>query len=170
MTRQTLEMSSSYLAVVRGIRELHRLTLLGMDESPEADAIRDATDGPWEALSEEERKRAAGLSKDLFSISEPTSEEVPEENSQAQAGLNEVEAARAQGEWDRALELLRRWGKYLPPALVRNLRASIWSEAGDLETAFLFYEQVSRPPPENGKGRASFPQIQRVVDSKEGRH
>ncbi len=64
-------MSSDYRVIVRGIRELHRLTLEGMDESPEADAVRDAMDTPWEALSESERMRVNGLSADLYSISDP---------------------------------------------------------------------------------------------------
>ncbi len=50
-------MNPNYLAMVRGVRELHRLIAEGKDDSPEADAIRDSTDAPWESLSEIERRR-----------------------------------------------------------------------------------------------------------------
>jgi hypothetical protein len=86
MARAPLTVSSNYLAVVRGIRELHRLALQGRDDTPEADAVRDTTDGPWEALSETERRRASVLSQDLYSISEPPEGE-PAANPQAQAKL-----------------------------------------------------------------------------------
>ena len=64
MPAQPLAMSPNYLAVVRGIRELHNLTAAGQEDSPAADAVRDATDRPWEALTEVERKRASNLSED----------------------------------------------------------------------------------------------------------
>jgi hypothetical protein len=140
MAPQPLTLSPNYLAVVRGIRELHRLTLEGRDDSPEADAIRDATDGPWAALSEPERTRAGGLSEDLYSISDEPAGEPQEMNPQAQAGLVDAVTARERGEWDHALELLRRWGKHLLPELVSNLRGTIWLQAGDPETAALFFE------------------------------
>ena len=148
MARQPLVLSPNYLAVARGIRELHRLAHEGRDDSPEADAIRDATDGPWAALSDVERSRASGLSEDLFDISEPPEGE-PEANPQAQAQFNDALQARDRGEWDRALELLRRWSKHLPPAKVSYLRGLIWEEAGDPETAILFYEHVASLDPES---------------------
>ena len=97
MARQPLTMSPNYLAVVRGIRELHRLALEGRDESPEADAVRDATDGPWEGLSEAERKRVSGLSEDLYSISDRTADEPRQMNPQAQARLNDVGGSSSTG-------------------------------------------------------------------------
>jgi hypothetical protein len=149
MARQPLVLSPNYLAVVRGIRELHRLALAGRDDSPEADAIRDATDGPWKALSEVERKRASGLSEDLDSISDSPESE-PETNPQARAKFDEAIKARDRGEWDRALELLRRWSKHLAPEEVNYLRGSIWMAAGDAATAVLFFEYVADFEPERG--------------------
>jgi predicted HTH domain antitoxin len=70
MARQPFMMSPNYLAVAQGIRALHRLTLEGKDESPEADAARDAIDAPWEALTEAERERVRVLSEALYSISD----------------------------------------------------------------------------------------------------
>src|SRR5260370_42459479 len=108
MAARPLTLSPSYLATVRGTHALHRLIAEGKDDSPEAEAIRDASDGPWEALSETERDRARWVAEDLYSLyEEPPARQVmaPE----AQAGLNEAYEARERGEWDRALELLRTW-------------------------------------------------------------
>ena len=107
MAPKPLTMNPNYLAVVRGARELHQLLAAGKDDSPEADAIRDATDGPWEALSEVERNRVRHLSEDLYSLVEPPPAPQPM-NPQAQAKLLEAFEARQRGEWDRALDLLRR--------------------------------------------------------------
>lgn len=60
-------MGDDFLAVERGIRELHRLEADGRDESPDADAIRDALDGPWRALTDGERERLRDLSASLAS-------------------------------------------------------------------------------------------------------
>jgi hypothetical protein len=114
MSPQPLTMSSSYLAIVRGLRELHELTAAGRLDSPEADAVRDATDAPWEALTVEERRRISGLSEDLYSISDPARTGVREMNPQAQARLVDADQARQGGEWDRALELLRRIARRIP--------------------------------------------------------
>ena len=120
MPPKPMTMSPSYLAMVRGTRELHQLLAAGKDDSPEADAIRDATDGPWQALSEVERKRIGNLSEDLYSLIEPPPPAKPLDP-QAQAKLGEFFEARQSGEWDRALGLLRRWRAHIDPALVSYL-------------------------------------------------
>ena len=63
--------SSNYLAIVRGLRELHQLRPAGREDSAEADAVRDATDTAWEGLTKVEKKRLSGLSEDLYSVSDP---------------------------------------------------------------------------------------------------
>lgn len=162
-------MSPDYLAVVRGVRELHKMTVTDQDESLEADAIRDAADGPWEGLSETERNRVRGLSADLYSISDPPSTEPRPMNPQAQAKLTEAIEARARGEWDRALELLRRWSKYMDPAVLSYVRGWIWTEAGDPETAVLFLEHAARFDPKNGTYLAAFLHILDEVDHSEAK-
>jgi tetratricopeptide (TPR) repeat protein len=147
MAPQTLTMSPTYRAFVRGIHELHRLSVAGRDESPEADSVRDAMDDPWEAMSDVERKRASGLSEDLFSISDPPTSNMLEMNSQSDQILFDVLSAQRRGEWDAALELLRRSDKYLPPALASYIRGSIWEAAGDAETASIFFEHALRLQP-----------------------
>jgi hypothetical protein len=138
-----LTMNPSYLAMVRGTRELHQLLATGKDDLPEADALRDATDGPWQSLSETERNRVRNLSEDLFSLIEPPPNPQPM-NPLAQAKLNEVYEAKQRGEWDRALDLLRSWRAHIDPALVSYLRGSIWLEAGDPATAALFFDHASK--------------------------
>jgi tetratricopeptide (TPR) repeat protein len=77
-------------------------------------------------------------------------------NPQAQAKLNEAFEARQRGEWDRALDLVRHWRAYIDPALVSYLRGAIWLEAGDPETAALFFEHAFKLEPGNGNYQALF--------------
>lgn len=60
-------MSPNYLAVLEAVHELHRLACAGPEESPDADAVRDAADAPWEALTEEDLGRIAAASESLYS-------------------------------------------------------------------------------------------------------
>ncbi len=75
-------------------------------------------------------------------------------NAQAQAKLLEAFEARERGEWDRALDLLRRWQAYIEPSLVSYLRGSIWLEAGDADTAAIFYRHAYELDPTNGNYHA----------------
>jgi tetratricopeptide (TPR) repeat protein len=146
MTARPLTLSPSYLATVRGTHELHRLIAEGKEDGPEAEAIRDASDGPWEALSETERARARWVAEDLYSLYEepPARQEM---TSDAQARLNEVYEARERGEWDLSLQLLRTWRAYFDPFLVSYLRGTIWLDAGDPATAALFFQHAHKLNP-----------------------
>ena len=148
MPPKPMTMSASYLAMVRGTRELHQLLAAGKDDSPEADAIRDATDGPWLAIPEVERKRIGNLSEDLYSLVEPPPPPKPMDP-QAEAKLREAFEAKNRGEWDRALDLLRRWRAHIDPARVSYLRGSIWLGAGDPATAIVFFEHACQLDPDN---------------------
>jgi tetratricopeptide (TPR) repeat protein len=153
-TRQPFPESLHYRTEIRAILALHRLWLEGKGESPEADVLRDATDGAWELLSDAERKRIRGLSEDLNSTSEQVTNESAEPlNPQAQAKLAEATEARDRGEWDRALELVRRWGKHAAPAMLAFMRGSVWLGAGDREVAVTFFEHASRIDPTNARLR-----------------
>jgi tetratricopeptide (TPR) repeat protein len=146
MTKRPFSTSFSYIQSIQGLRRLHEMTLTGEDESPEAEAVRDGLDGPWTRLSEVEQKRITGLSEDLYSISDPPEESVPP-HPQVQRKLLEFYQAQKSGDWDKALELLRCWKKYLDPALLSFLRGAIWREAGDYETAVLFYRHAAQLDP-----------------------
>src|SRR4051812_32575358 len=97
-------------------------------------------DGPWEGLSAAERKRVASLSADLNATSEITSPHPPlAMTAEAHENLTRAYEARQRGDWDRVLDLLRQWGGYAPSALVSYLRGTVWSAAGDAETAAVFF-------------------------------
>ena len=67
---QPFPSSPGYQAVVRPLLRMHRLALKGQDESGEADALRESMNALWEGLSNIERERVTGLSKDLYEISD----------------------------------------------------------------------------------------------------
>src|SRR4051794_28149742 len=124
--------SPSFKLVAKGLVALHRLIRDGKDDSPEAEAVRDALDAPLKALSRTEKERAQWLSEDLYSVSEaPAATALKEMNLQAQQQLNDALEARQSGEWDRALALLRRWRESISPTLLSYLRGAIWLEAGN---------------------------------------
>ncbi len=154
---RVLATDANYHAERRALLALHRLWVAGKGESPDANAIRDASDGTWHALSETEQLRLRGLSQDLNEIrgdrpDQNTLEMTPE----VQAKLKAANEARRRGEWDRTLELLRQWGKYIEPALLSYMRGAIWFAAGDAETAGVFFEHAVRLEPTNVNFRISF--------------
>lgn len=55
-----------FLAVIGGTYLLADLARDGKNDSPEADAIRDAMDAPWRAVTETERAKATELSESLY--------------------------------------------------------------------------------------------------------
>jgi len=148
--------NADYLAELRSLLALHRLWVVGRGESPEADAIRDASDRTWYALSENEKERLRGLSEDLNTICDYVAEQQTlDMNPQAQARLIEAEEARRNGEWDRSLELMRKIGSYLAPAVLANIRGVIWSSAGDHQTAEVFFQHAASLEPSNGQCKNS---------------
>lgn len=148
MAMQPATVSPAYLVSRRGLIRLHALTTAGTDQSPEADIIRDGLDAPWNALSIGERERLSGLSEDLYSLTDPISP-AAESNPQAHKKVLEAFEAKSAGEWDRALAMLRRWGKYLPAELLAYIRGSIWLESGDPQAAAPFLAHASQLSPDN---------------------
>ena len=103
MVAHTPFYSPSFHRVAKGLLALHWLIKDGKDDSPEADAVRDALDTPLKALNRIEKERAQWLSEDLYSVSEPPqAATLKEMNSQAQQQLNEALEARQRREWDQA--------------------------------------------------------------------
>jgi hypothetical protein len=149
--------SPSFKLVAKGLVELHRLMKDGKDDSPEAEAVRDALDAPMKALNRTEKERAQWLSEDLYSVSEPSAATAQKEmNPQAQQQLIEADEARQRRDWDRALTLLRQWADYLTPDVVSFVRGRIWLEAGHPETAVLFLEHAVRLQPDNDSYSKTF--------------
>src|SRR6266446_6505382 len=109
--------SPSFRLVAKGLIELHGLIKDGKDDSAEAELVRDSLDAPLRALNSTEKDRAKWLSEDLYSISEPGPATSPKPiTAEAQRALNQAREARQNGEWDKALELLRRSAAYVLPA------------------------------------------------------
>jgi tetratricopeptide (TPR) repeat protein len=148
MNKRQFSNSPHYLQSVRGLHKLHELDLAGKAESPEADAVRASLEEPWSLLSEVERRRITGLSEDLFSINGPNDDPLPM-NPQAQKNIDEFYEHRRLGDWDRALDILRRWGNYIEHSLLSYARGSVWLGAGDYRTATLFFEEAARSDKEN---------------------
>jgi tetratricopeptide (TPR) repeat protein len=150
--------SSSFRLVAKGLVELHRLITADKNDSPEAEAVRDALDAPLKALNPTEKARAQWLSEDLYSASsEPNAGIVQKQMTpQAQRQLNEALQARQNREWDKALELLRQWEEYVLPAQLSYLRGSVWFEAGSFTVAAAFYQHASECDPENANYKAIY--------------
>lgn len=51
---------------------LHQFDREGKGETPEADALREESEGPWRAMTQAEREEAAKYSGDLDATTEPT--------------------------------------------------------------------------------------------------
>ncbi len=156
---------SNYRLVVRSLLAMHRLSLAGQFESPEADAIRDAMDDPWEALPPGLRKRLTGLSADLNTISDNLFRETPIEiEAHSHALLVAALEARQRGNWDESLEMLRQLQHSLPDFALCNLRGCIWLDAGDPETAEAFFEHVARLNFERGDDHSDLNQALEQCD------
>ena len=56
----------NYVQYESMLKDLHRLIAEGKGDSDEADALREAMDVPWRALSSEEIDRLNRLSSDLY--------------------------------------------------------------------------------------------------------
>ena len=142
--------SASFRLMAKGLVELHQLIQSGKDDSPDAEAIRDALDVPLRALSQPEKERSQWLSEDLYSVSEPPAPSDPKVTPrQAQQDYLDAYQARQSREWDRALTLLRRSGEYIAPSLLSHVRGEIWSAAGYPQVAAFFYEHASKCEPKN---------------------
>ena len=141
--------SPSFKLVVKGLLELHRLMKDGKDDSPEAESIRDALDAPLSALSRADYERSRWLSEDLYSVSEPDDSVRKEMNPQAQKQLVEALEARQRRQWDRSLELLRRWKAYISPALLSYMRGTIWLDGGFADVAAVFFGHAAECDPDS---------------------
>jgi len=149
--------SSSYQKVHDGLLRMHQLFVDGKRNSVEVKAIRDATDEPWNELSEEDRRSIQGLSQDLYEL-EGVKPKTPGTVSPLDLEMRVVEAvkARDEGQSDRALELLRTCHAYTPMSRVSYLRGSIWLLKKDLKTAVVFFKHAVDQDPTNDYLRSAW--------------
>ncbi|HEX5442931.1 MAG TPA: hypothetical protein VFW87_03840 [Pirellulales bacterium] len=154
-------------SMLRGVRGLHRLALEGKDDDcPEAEAIRDATDAPWQALSEADRQLVRELSEDLYSLTDPAPGPRPT-TPEVVATLDAIAEARKRGDWQQALILLRRGAEYLAPEQLSYLRGVVWQDAGDPETAAIFLEHAARLAPDSGALKLTNVRIAEIMDEED---
>jgi len=114
-----------------------------MNDSDEADAVRDLMDEPWRRLSEAEESRVGGLSADLYTIGVDRSPpaDVREEHAIRLDQLRDAE------DWDGILEFLREHEAALPPADVARLRGICWDRIGEPAVAAVFFHEAARIAP-----------------------
>jgi tetratricopeptide (TPR) repeat protein len=157
MTPRPLPQSPASQEVLRGLLRLHRYTVEGKDQTQEYHETCAAMESFWGKLTPAENERLSGLSQDLYSVSDPPPGQPQEPmNAEAQAGLSEAYEARERGDWDRSLDLLRRWNAVVPRPLLFYLRARIWEDAGDKAVAAIFFDHAWRLDPSNENMRAGY--------------
>lgn len=147
MIAEVVEVSDALRSAVEILIELQRLECAGRAETPEADELRLAMEGPWHQLSQEERERVDGISADLYMLSdEEIFAEVPDEQRQrAWLGPRYAAAREAGDDW-HALALLRNGPAYLKRGELAALRGVLYERLGLFELAILFYElSLSEP-------------------------
>jgi hypothetical protein len=136
---------------VESIRSLHRQHTARLGENrthPEGTGNDAGARDTWLGLSVAEWDRLIGLREDLDSIGKPPAP-VRARTAIIQEYLLAASAARQAGEWDKALERLRRSSGYVEPALLAYMRGTIWMEAGDHATAALFFAWANQLEPTN---------------------
>ncbi len=140
----------SFREYVELLRELHLLMASDEGETAQADAARDRMDAPWAQLDETKMARVRGLSADLYTLEgEPVRRPPLAPNPTSRALSQRLVLARAKGNWDDFLRLLREAERFFPAELPAYLRGSIWLELGFPSIAVLFFERASRIAPEN---------------------
>jgi hypothetical protein len=121
----------------------------GTDETPVGEALRDRMDEPGSRLSPDQIASANGISADFYSLAASSAAPVLPQTDEVQEGLKSALEARDHGDFDRALELLRKHADYLNPAVLSFVRGSIWGKAGEDQIALQFFRRASELDPTN---------------------
>ena len=128
---------------------MHRYTIEGQDDSDEADASGSRWESPGRG-SRPPSARIAGLSKDLYTVSDPPPTQPPEPmNPQTQGKLVEAYDARERGEWDRGARTVRRLGKFARRRYSPTSGPLSGKRPGDTQVAKIFIEHACRLDPQN---------------------
>jgi tetratricopeptide (TPR) repeat protein len=141
--------SSEFIEFSRLLRNLHALIRNGEGEGAEADELRDAMDGHWNALSPREAKLARALSADLNTIGEDSHGPVslPAYDDER---LRELRRAEAERDWERILALLRGEASgIISPYSAAYIKGRCWTELADGETGLTFFEEAVRLVPQD---------------------
>jgi hypothetical protein len=156
--------TAAFVESVRLLLELQTLFTGGLDESLEADAVRDAMDQPWYDMTDDEQGLLRQLSADLYTIGDRSFEARPSDDLWTALGR-----ARAAGDWTTVLALLQEHPGLAPPAERARLRGEAWATLGVLEAAVLFMQDAlcaaSPPAPPHDEMRSRFPRLLRVAEA-----
>jgi tetratricopeptide (TPR) repeat protein len=125
--------------------DLHLFDIAGLEEAPEAKAVRKELDCRLSRLDGVQGERQRGLLADLRSIG--VSREAAAAGSKQAA--HDFEAAIKRHEWDLALTILREHESEISPAEVAAMRGICWAQLGNHEIAALFFGEAARQNPTN---------------------
>jgi tetratricopeptide (TPR) repeat protein len=148
---------SSYQEFTQLLRELHLVMSRGDAESPEADAIREAMDGPWYGMTAEEQQRARGMSADLYTLESDSPIVHPNQSGIYDTALaSEIRNAKDNADFDQVLHLLRDHPEKISADRAAMLRALSYERLGDIATSILFFEGAARISQEDGDSYSVF--------------
>ncbi len=137
-----------YLAYIRLLGELHALIREDKDEEPEGDAIREQMDEPGSQLSKDEIESVNGVSADLYSLFDPQLPALSQTN-EIRASLKRAVDSRDTGDLHTALTQVRKYSRYIEPAVLAYLRGTIWMEQKEHALALQFFQRAAELDPIN---------------------
>lgn len=140
MPGQNHQLSSAFRESVRLMVRLHYAMTTGDPDGPEAEAIRDAMESPWYAMTATEQELVGGLSEDLYTIGE----ERAVSGELAHVFDSELTSALTASGPEHTLEVLREHRLELPPEQVAALRGICWARLGQPDAAKPFFEEAAR--------------------------
>jgi tetratricopeptide (TPR) repeat protein len=134
-----------------GLTQLSRLVARAGEDTPEADAVREAMGPAWSQPDKSLRWRALGLSQDLEALAEGKPRQVamsPPQDRDYATDARLAFSAMNMGDVDLTLAFLRKpFPARLPSDAVLFLQARCWEKLGDEETALLFMREAERQNP-----------------------
>lgn len=145
MTEQFSRAGRWLLRYTHLLVKLHQLTARNIDESDEADALRDEMDLPWRRMTPEELRMARDLSADLYSITDPPPPAV--ESSPPKLDALVTRAVKDE-DWIRVLQVVRENAAQIPLYAASFLRGFAWSQLGLHEAGAEFFMHAVKLRPE----------------------
>ena len=150
MSSETYLDNPHYVAHVELLKEIHLLMAQGKSATEEADALREATEPHWNALSDAERERIRWLSADLYSIEgKERFTKVPAEQRTREYLAPAFEAAWVVEDWDMILDLLRTGPDYMSAGIRAQERGVAYQNLGLSDIALLFFKYAAEQEPQN---------------------
>jgi tetratricopeptide (TPR) repeat protein len=138
-----------FIKYVRLLYDLHVAIREGWDESSKGEVLRDRMEDPGSRLSGEEIVSLNGISADFYSLTDESITTLLPITADVMADLDEAVQARESREFDKALRLLRKHSRNIPPASLAYLRGRTWMAAGEYQIASAFLQRASDLDPEN---------------------